>query len=270
MSRIKHHFDAHKRKVLIVLILLLVSVSAYVIYFRYYGVLPQSTIYLFQPMPRPVATDRIIVFSPHEDDESLGAGGYVSNAKRAGAQVLVVFATDGNKHGLKILREQEAVGATGALGLTASDVQFYNYPDGNLGGHEGELEQSITQTVQAFHPTKVFVTDPVDIHPDHAALGVGVKYSVPKVSPATQIYTFVIHYTQYPRPQIFRPHAFMLPPTALISQNRQWFTFTLDGQDFDNKYKAVLEYKSQLKTPFLHSLMLSFVRQNEMFSKDTP
>jgi len=42
----------------------------------------------------------------------------------------------------------------------------------------------------------------------------------------------------------------------------------LSQSAFDKKNEAILQYKSQLKTPFLHSLMLSFLRQNELFATE--
>ncbi len=260
----------HRRKAAVVVALLIISVGGYLGYFRFFGALPQSTIFLFQPMPSPQATDVIIVFSPHQDDETLGAGGYVTEAQARGAQVYIVYATDGNHLNLKARRQQEAYAATGILGVPRDHLIFYNYPDDHLTSHSSELDQSILATLNQLHPTTVFVTDPLDIHPDHAALGLEVTKVSKTINNPPQEYTFLIHYPKYPRPQDFRPHQYLLPPTSLIAANRQWLRFNLNGSDLDKKNEAVLQYKSQLRTPILHSLMLSFIRQNEMFSKETP
>lgn len=42
------------------------------------------------------AQERILVFAPHPDDETLGCGGLLSKAKRAGAEILVQFITVGD------------------------------------------------------------------------------------------------------------------------------------------------------------------------------
>src|SRR6185369_10750263 len=124
--------------------------------------------------PRPTKADTIVVFSPHQDDETLGAGGYMSEAIDTGAQVYVVFATDGNHLHLKVKRQQEAYDATQTLGIPKQNLIFYNYPDGQLKHRVPELDASIMQTLQSLQPTNVFVTDPSDIHPDHGTLGKSV------------------------------------------------------------------------------------------------
>ena len=94
---------------------------------------------------------RLIVFSPHPDDESLGAGGLIQRVLEAGGKVKVVFVTsgDGFPEGVETEnhishprakdyrryggeRRMEAVRATAALGLKERDVIFLGFPDGGL------------------------------------------------------------------------------------------------------------------------------------------
>lgn len=269
-QRIKKAFVSHHRKALVLAVIATLSIGGYVLYFRFFGALPQSTVYLFQPLAAPTANDRIIIFSPHQDDESLGAGGYIATARDNGAEVFIIFATDGNHLHLKDRRHNEAEAAAKVLNVPADHLVFYNYPDTRLSEHDAELRASIQQSIEQFNPTKLFVTDPLDIHPDHAELGRAVSAVAAAEPTPAQLYTYLIHYQKYPRPQDYRPHNFLLPPIALINQNRQWLRFDLNQTDFDKKNEAVLQYKSQLRTPILHSLMLAFVRQNEIFSVTTP
>jgi LmbE family N-acetylglucosaminyl deacetylase len=94
---------------------------------------------------------RLIVFSPHPDDESLGAGGLIQRVLEAGGHVKVVFVTSGDgfpegveeenhithptakdyrKYGAE--RRIEALKATAVLGLKERDVVFLGFPDGGL------------------------------------------------------------------------------------------------------------------------------------------
>ena len=94
---------------------------------------------------------RILVLSPHCDDETLGAGAYIADAKRAGAHVTVAFLTNGD--GFRIAasrslhevnvgpadfvrfaqkRQDEAVAALAELGVTNKDIEFLGYPDRGL------------------------------------------------------------------------------------------------------------------------------------------
>jgi LmbE family N-acetylglucosaminyl deacetylase len=97
------------------------------------------------------ASDKILIFVPHPDDESLGTSGIIREALEKNATVLLVFMTDGdaynpdflkmflnqtNQTGFKgnigELRHLEAVNATRDLGLNDSNVIFLGYPDGGL------------------------------------------------------------------------------------------------------------------------------------------
>jgi LmbE family N-acetylglucosaminyl deacetylase len=256
----KHH------KFIYAFILVVLWGAGYIAYFRYFGALPQATIALFQEIEAPKASDRIVVFSPHEDDESLALGGYIAQAESNGAQVFIVFATDGNHRNKKETRLKESQSATEILGVPYENLQYYDYPDTELSAHKLELTTSINNTLNNVKPNIVFVSDKMDIHSDHKELGLAIADSV-KTMPNINLYTYIIHYKAYPRPQAFRPNDFLLPPVKLLNPSTTWYKFSLNSHDFDKKNEAVLKYKSQLKTPFLHSLMVSFIRQNEIFAK---
>jgi len=46
----------------------------------------------------PVEWERIMVFAPHPDDETLATGGLLQQAVAAGSAVQVIFATDGDNN----------------------------------------------------------------------------------------------------------------------------------------------------------------------------
>ncbi len=258
------------RKTLAVITVVLVWAISYILYYRYFGALPQGTISLFQEMPHPTKQDVVVVFSPHQDDETLGAGGYIHESITVGAQVYVVFATDGDHRRLKTIRQQESQKAAHILGVPDDHLIYYNYPDLDLEANTLELNKSVHNTLLELRPTIVLVTDLVDIHPDHAVLGTSVAREVARAISNPKLYTFLIHYPEYPRPQQFRSPLALLPPVRLLEPRRQWLKFTLTQSNINAKHTAVLQYKSQLRTPILRSLILSFIRQNEIFSKETP
>lgn len=103
--------------------------------------------------PAPVFTrgQRILILSPHPDDETLCCGGMIAGAIVAGAQVSVVWATAGDgfefaaslaertldpgdpqMRALGQTRAQEALKAAAALGIPASHTVMLGYPDGGL------------------------------------------------------------------------------------------------------------------------------------------
>jgi len=112
-----------------------------------------------RPLPALSAADRILVLSPHPDDETLGAGGLLAQARRQGIPVRVVFMTNGDGSlstrlvrdahlleqvlkGKKLqrskniyrdlapIRQAEATRALGKLGISADAITFLGYPDG--------------------------------------------------------------------------------------------------------------------------------------------
>ena len=94
---------------------------------------------------------RLMVFSPHPDDESLGAGGLVQRVLETGGSVQVVFMTNGDgfpeavemgghisNPTAKDFREygedrmEESRKALATLGMKQSDILFLRFPDGGL------------------------------------------------------------------------------------------------------------------------------------------
>jgi LmbE family N-acetylglucosaminyl deacetylase len=98
----------------------------------------------------PHAGERVLVFSPHPDDETLGLGGYLHEARRRGADVRVVLLTSGDgfqlcaaakyrgwpsrkqMRQLATDREAEAYTALSKLGVARDQVSFLGYPDRGL------------------------------------------------------------------------------------------------------------------------------------------
>ena len=101
--------------------------------------------------PVPRVNQRLLVFAPHPDDETLGAAGLMRQARLRGDDVRVVIITNGD--GFRIsaaqefrevvvspqdfvryayLRQGEARTALGVLGIPADHVHFLGYPDRGL------------------------------------------------------------------------------------------------------------------------------------------
>jgi len=100
------------------------------------------------PFPAFTAEDRILILAPHEDDETLAAGGVIQKALAAGAKLRVVYLTYGDHNQFAFIayrksiwvspkvnrymgetRRLEARVATAHLGLAESDLVFLGYPD---------------------------------------------------------------------------------------------------------------------------------------------
>jgi len=106
-----------------------------------------------QRVPLPPAIvhkhgDRILVFAPHSDEETLGCGGMVATSIKNGADVRVALMTNGDGFRIAVgrayntlhvtpgkciefayKRQRETLRALKTLGLPASHVTFLGYPD---------------------------------------------------------------------------------------------------------------------------------------------
>ena len=92
--------------------------------------------------------DRILILAPHPDDESIACAGIIQKALFAGAQVKVVYLTNGDHNEFAFivyekritfrqgefiylgqLRQKESIKAMKFLGLSEKDLVFLGYPD---------------------------------------------------------------------------------------------------------------------------------------------
>lgn len=104
-----------------------------------------------EPFPDPAPGDRYLIAAAHADDELLAAGGLMQRALAAGAEVWVVFGTNGDGNRLAttlgshrllprpadfiaegVSRQQEARRALGRLGVPPERILFLGYPDKGL------------------------------------------------------------------------------------------------------------------------------------------
>ena len=239
-------------------------------YIRINPVMPQLTIYFLNDVKLPEKDQKVMVFSPHPDDETIACGGYIIESVQRGAEVKIVLVTDGNKHGLKDLRYSEFKTATRLLGVPVNHLVFLNYPDGRLAQqNQTELEKTFQNQIDSYNPNIVLYPHPSDKHPDHATTGKIVEkilgYSPNKII----AYKYLVHHDLYPRPKKYAPDLYTLPPISLISVDGGWERLMLSEEIENLKQKALKSYKSQLKNPFLKELLESSIRKNELFAVES-
>ena len=121
-----------------------------------------------------------LVVAPHPDDETLGCGVTIMRKLDAGTPVKVAIATDGRRSSeskvmsaeeLVRVRRQEALEATGRLGLGPDDVVFLDFEDQGLADNLAELTERLATLVEGFQPEELLVASVLDHHPDHHAVG---------------------------------------------------------------------------------------------------
>lgn len=132
---------------------------------------------------------RTLVFAPHPDDESIGAGGLLAYVAARDADVRVVFLTSGEnnpwpqraaRRRWRITdrdrldwgrtRRSEARQALLELGIAAQNATFLGFPDDGLARlNESDLADTIGTIIAEFRPTLMIVPSAGDLHPDHRA-----------------------------------------------------------------------------------------------------
>ena len=124
----------------------------------------------------------LVVLAPHPDDESLGCGGLIAQARGRGRAVRLVMLTDGSgSHPLserftapmlRDLREAETLAAAAALGLEPADVTFLRLQDSWVPS-TGPVPEAAARTVAALCADcgagAVVTTWRHDPHCDHKA-----------------------------------------------------------------------------------------------------
>ena len=120
-------------------------------------------------------TSSSIVFSPHQDDETLGCGGTIIKKKMAGTKVKLFFMTDGRKSHqslmsedkLKVIRAKEALKAGQMLGLNEEDIGFLEYQDDELGKNQDSAIQKVTEILSCLQPEEIFIPYKREMPTDH-------------------------------------------------------------------------------------------------------
>ncbi len=129
------------------------------------------------PVPLiPIEAGKVLVFAPHQDDETLGCGGTLALLRQKQCTVKVVFVTDGAGAGslgadAPDIRRKEAIAALAVLGI--DDIEFLDEPDGNF-RHSTHFEKTVRKLLQQFQPDWLFVPSVLDYHRDHVAIGQAV------------------------------------------------------------------------------------------------
>jgi N-acetylglucosamine malate deacetylase 1 len=80
------------------------------------------------PQPLPITSlKRVLVLAPHQDDETIGAGGALLIARNAGVEISIAYCTDGQQHGIESeVRRKEAEAVCEQLGATMYELNISN------------------------------------------------------------------------------------------------------------------------------------------------
>ena len=129
--------------------------------------------------------ERVLVLSPHFDDEVIGCGGAIIRHVRKGAEVRVVFFTDGrfgsnalahlegeerrrHEEALMLTRKREAASSLRTLGVVEG---IYLDSVETMLGSDPALQSRLREILDEVRPEVVYLPFFLEEHPDHRAAG---------------------------------------------------------------------------------------------------
>jgi N-acetyl-1-D-myo-inositol-2-amino-2-deoxy-alpha-D-glucopyranoside deacetylase len=167
--------------------------------------------------PVDLPFERTLMFAPHPDDESIGAGGLLAHIAHSGGTVCVMFLTNGDnnpwpqrayrrqwpispreKKAWGRLRRREALRALRILGLSENCATFLGLPDDRLATifrcERDRLVEPIAKNIREFKPTMLIVPSIEDFHADHrATYRATLRALFPPEMPKPVVLSYVVH-----------------------------------------------------------------------------
>lgn len=228
---------------------------------------------------------RVLLFAPHPDDESLATGGLLQQALQAGAVIRIIFLTDGDNNpwpqrflerrwrigpednarwGAR--RRAEAMAASARLGLPAEAVRFLHLPDQGITQllvADGEnIVNRIAAEISEFGPTIVVSPALADSHRDHNAFAVILQFAIDRLGPGQRRFAefhYVIHTyktrrsldVEYavqlsPEQQIRKREAILSHASQMALSRRRFLAFAGKTENFFERQHPQIEDKANV------------------------
>jgi LmbE family N-acetylglucosaminyl deacetylase/SAM-dependent methyltransferase len=167
----------------------------------------------------PAAHHRVVVVAAHPDDETVGAGGALRAMHRAGAQITIVVATDGEaaypdldaaaRRDLARVRRAELGAALHTQGLSGVPVHWLGLPDSGLTDHLDELRQALVPLLAG--ADAYLAPWSGDPHPDHQAAGLAAAAAAPVTTHGWAYPIWMWAWTAPDDPAVPWHHAHVIP-----------------------------------------------------------
>lgn len=219
--------------------------------------------------PLAFSQKSVMVFSPHQDDETFGCGGMIALKREQGIPVVVVLLTDGggavssdigSQNAIIQIRKKETVTALSILGVESSEIHFLDKPDGKLRDlNREERQQTIVEVAELlryYQPGEVYVPHRKDCHKDHEATYEIVKEAIAQAK-------ITVELLQYPIWLFWRAPLFILLKLHDIAAA---YRLTI-GSVQDKKTRAIASYPSQIQC-LPRGFIQRFLWTEEIFFKE--
>ena len=215
-----------------------------------------------------------IVFAPHQDDETLGCGGTIIRKKQAGANIKIVFMTDGSgshshlipRERLKAIRAKEALAAAQKLGVEKSEVIFLEFTDGNLSQKQDLAISKVKEIIKHNQPEEIFIPYSQDGVPDHDVTNSIVLSALKKSTAQATIYEYPVWFwNQFPWTGFSNPKNKLSSSWLFLKHFRCHVDIS---SVLEQKKNALQQHKSQIERLIPHRSwsILADVSQGEFLN----
>ncbi|MGH8137904.1 MAG: PIG-L deacetylase family protein [Steroidobacteraceae bacterium] len=224
-------------------------------YLQSYGLLQTTKVFHKSALVWQPGSERVVVLAPHMDDEVIGCGGTLALHVARGADVTVVFLTDG-RHGGDLSPEQKARGMTvtsmrkheAELALTQLGIRNIVYLDAEDGRLEADPDApgKLREILLRVRPEILYLPFFMEQHPDHTAASPLLAEAVKDTSLAFRCHSYEVWTPLFPN------------------------CFVRIDETVDLKRRALAHYKSQLADAnYVHTALgLSAYRSNAIADRD--
>jgi LmbE family N-acetylglucosaminyl deacetylase len=197
----------------------------------------------------------IIVFAPHQDDETIGTGGKILRAVSEKVKVKIVYLTTQEKY-----RQEEAEKAMEYAGLNKEDLIFLGYKNLDDKKILDDALKKIIKILKEKKPTEVYVSAYEGGHMDHDLANYLVNKAVKQTNLPITIWEYPL-YNNYPG---YFPIKFLrryttkllpfrlgiFPPLFIPNRNKK-YVLRMKKHDIRTKKAMLRIYRSQNKNDYL-------------------
>lgn len=129
----------------------------------------------------PSQFNKVLIISPHPDDEVFGCGGLIQSLIQEGKHVELIILSKGeavhrhccpnDEDNIVQTRSNLAIKANALLGIPSNQIHHLDFPDGNFISTQDNLDliDILKARISNIAPTEIFIPHPYENSPDHAA-----------------------------------------------------------------------------------------------------
>ena len=214
--------------------------------------------------------NKVLIISPHPDDEVFGCGALINSLIRMNKQVDLIILSKGedvHRHccpgeedDVVQTRVRLAAAANNVLGMSSTNICCLDFPDGDFASvkERSDLIAVLKKHIEEIDPIEVFIPHPYENSPDHVAATEIVEEVLRETSISIYYYCVWVWYHM----PIFKILKLKYRNACLLRVNRKIKNSALNMY-IDNSAKCGVSYSGDLPKPFIYAFRWGY----ELFFK---